>query len=125
MAIDSDEKREIIAAIVDLGRTLRGEMVTVGTDLRGEIRASEERLRAEMGGLRDELREDISASEGRIRGELVAFKDQVREDFAGVHRSIASLRRTIFEDIPQLEDRVKDLERWKAEIDAVKKRAKG
>jgi hypothetical protein len=92
MAIDSDEKKEIIAAVVDLGQILRGEMVTLGTSLREE---------------------------------LVAFKADVREDFAGVRRDIASLRRTIFEDITQLEDRVKDLERWKSDIDAEKKRAKG
>ena len=70
----------LIAAATAGYFSLRGDIASLGTDLRAENAALEESLRGEIAALEESLRGEIAALEESLRGEMAAVEESLRTE---------------------------------------------
>ncbi len=87
-----------LIAILAVGVTLTGLQVTLFVSLRGDMASMETRLRGEM----SELRGEMGSMETRLRDEMNVLREDIRHDIDALRLDIQDIR----EDVRQMRDKL-------------------
>ena len=108
----SVELISVLVAVLAIGATLAGVILTsnrrLRKDMRDDMKQGESRLREDMGKLESRLRDDIKQGESRLREDMGKLESRLRDDTSRLR-----------DDIKQLGERLARVEHSQAKLEGL------